>query len=113
MSTTTTSVTLTKEQKLSFLLEATGDLDTARALQKSLPPVLLKASADTLAALDNSARDLHITQAQVETDLSRLQSLKSFCIAQLNCALTKRWSAAFDVEKDHLELPGTIAVASR
>lgn len=29
---------LTQEQTLSFLLEATGDLDTAQALQKTLPP---------------------------------------------------------------------------
>jgi hypothetical protein len=110
MSTTPVSVTpitLTEKQKLSFLLEATGDLDTARALQKSFPPVLLKASADTLAALDKTARDLHTTQAQVETDLSRLQSLKHFCIEQLNRALTARWLAVFDVEKDHLELPGS------
>lgn len=103
-----TPITLTEKQKLSYLLEATGDLDTAKALQKSFPPALLKASADTLAALDKTARDLHATQAQVETDLSRLQSLKHFCIEQLSCALTARWPAAvFDVEKDHLELPGS------
>lgn len=110
MSTTPTSITpvaLTEKQKLSFLLEATGDLDIATALQKNFPSVLLKASADTLAALDKTARDLHVTQAQVEKDLSRLQSLKSFCIAQLNCALSERWSAVIDVEKDYLELPGS------
>ncbi|NYH10615.1 NEL-type E3 ubiquitin ligase domain-containing protein [Pseudomonas moraviensis] len=110
MSTTPASITpvaLTEKQKLSFLLEATGDLETATALQKNFPSVLLNASADTLAALDKTARDLHVTQAQVEKDLSQLQSLKSFCIAQLNCALNERWSAVFDVEKDHLELPGS------
>ncbi|AXJ06276.1 hypothetical protein CFN16_19725 [Pseudomonas fluorescens] len=110
MSTTpasTTPVALTEKQKLSFLLEATGDLDTATALQKSFPPVLLKASADTLAALEKTARDLHATQVQVETDLSRLQSLKRFCIEQLSRALTARWPAVLDVEKDHLELPGS------
>ncbi|MDD0970079.1 NEL-type E3 ubiquitin ligase domain-containing protein [Pseudomonas aphyarum] len=102
-----TPISLTEKQKLSFLLEVTGDLDTAKALQKSFPPVLLKTDADTLAALDKAARDLNATQALVETDLSRLQSLKRFCITQLNDALTKRWSAVFDVEKDHLELPGS------
>lgn len=110
MSTTPASIApiaLTEKQKLSFLLEATGDLDTATALQKNFPSVLLNSSADTLAALDKTACDLHAIQAQVETDLSRLQSLKSFCIAQLKYALTKRWSAVFDVEKDHLELPGS------
>jgi hypothetical protein len=102
-----TSITLTDKQKLSFLLEATGDLDTAQTLQKTLPPALLKASADTLAALEKTSRDLYVTQTQVETGLSRLQSLKHFCIEQLNCALTARWPAVFDVEKDHLELPGS------
>jgi len=102
-----TSPPLTDKQKLSFLLEATGDLDTAQTLQKTLPPALLNASADTLAALEKTSRDLHVTQTLVESDLSRLQSLKHFCIEQLNCALTARWSAVFDVEKDYLELPGS------
>jgi len=102
-----TSITLTDKQKLSFLLEATGDLDTAQTLQKNLPPALLNASADTLAALDKTARDLNTAQAQVETDMTRLQSLKRFCIERLTSALTARWSVVFDVEKDYLELPGS------
>ncbi|UFP98537.1 NEL-type E3 ubiquitin ligase domain-containing protein [Pseudomonas fitomaticsae] len=102
-----TPKTLTEQQKLTFLLEATGDLDTAKALQKNLPPALLKARADTLATLDSVTRNLHVTQAQVETRLSRLQPLNSFCATLLNRALTARWSAVFDVEKDHLQLPGS------
>ncbi|MHA3737381.1 NEL-type E3 ubiquitin ligase domain-containing protein [Pseudomonas sp. Eth.TT006] len=107
MRTTPEPVTLTDKQKLSFLLDATGDLESARVLQKNLPPALLKVSADTLAALDRAARNLHTTQTQVDTDMSRLQPLKRFCIDRLNRALSARWSAAFDVEKDYLELPGS------
>ncbi|WP_439819867.1 NEL-type E3 ubiquitin ligase domain-containing protein [Pseudomonas sp. HLG18] len=102
-----TPVTLSEEQKLSFLLEATGDLDTAQALQKNLPAALLNATADTLAALDKAARDLQAIQSTVETHLGRLQPLNSFCIDLLNRTLSARWSAVFDVEKDHLQLPGS------
>lgn len=101
-----TPATLTEEQTLSILLEATGDLDTAQALQKNLPSALLKTGADTLAALDKAARDLQAIQWKVETHLDRLQPLNSFCIDVLNRALSARWHAVFNVEKDHLQLPG-------
>ncbi|MGY2438916.1 NEL-type E3 ubiquitin ligase domain-containing protein [Pseudomonas sp. SDO52101_S400] len=101
-----TPTPLTQKQILTFLLEATGDLDTAQALQKNLPPNLLKASSSTLAALDKTARDLHAAQAKVDADLGRLQPLNSFCAALLASTLKARWPAEFDVEKDYLELPG-------
>lgn len=98
---------LTEQQKLSFLLEATGDLDTAQVLQKNLPTALLNASADTLATLDTTVRELHAVQARVEADMSRLQPLNDFCAAALDTAMRARWSAVFDVRKDYLELPGS------
>jgi hypothetical protein len=101
-----TPTPLTQKQILSFLLEATGDLETAQALQKSLPPGLLKGSSATLAALDKIARDLHAAQAKVDADLGRLQPLNSFCAALLTRTLKARWPVEFDVEKDYLELPG-------
>lgn len=101
-----TATPLTQEQILVFLLEATGDLDTAQALQKILPPSLLKGSSSALAALDQTARELHAAQAKVEADLGRLQPLNSFCAALLSSALKARWPVQFDVEKDYLELPG-------
>jgi hypothetical protein len=97
---------LTPEQTLRALLEITGDLDAARILQQRLPAGLLKASSSTLAALDTSARALHASQAKVASDLQRLRPLKTFCIDELSRALRARWPAQFDVEHDHLELPG-------
>ncbi|WP_192561978.1 NEL-type E3 ubiquitin ligase domain-containing protein [Pseudomonas gozinkensis] len=101
-----TPAPLTQKQILSFLLEATGDLDTAQALQKTLPSSLLKGSSSTLAALDQTARDLHAAQAKVDADLGRLQPLNVFCAALLTSTLKARWAMEFDVEKDSLELPG-------
>ncbi|RIJ07390.1 hypothetical protein DXT77_25830 [Pseudomonas sp. 91RF] len=97
---------LTQKQVLTYLLEATGDLDTARTLQKSLPARLLKASATTLTALDQTARDLHDIQAKVEVDLRALSPLNDFCFVVLNNAVAARWPGDIDVEKDFLELPG-------
>lgn len=88
------------------MLEATGDLDSAEALQKSLPDLLLKSSAATLVALDQTARDLHVSQLQVDKDLLRLTPLNTFCKTELTRALSSKWSALFDVEKDLLSLPG-------
>ncbi|WP_409316534.1 NEL-type E3 ubiquitin ligase domain-containing protein [Pseudomonas sp. KCJK9016] len=88
------------------MLEASGDLDTAQSLQKSLPPPLLKASVTTLAALDQTARDLHAAQAKVELDLNLLSPLNDFCFVRLNNAVAARWPGDIDVEKDFLELPG-------
>ncbi|MFJ2488628.1 NEL-type E3 ubiquitin ligase domain-containing protein [Pseudomonas sp. NPDC087639] len=97
---------LTQNEVLSALFEATGDLDSAEALQKNLPDMLLKSSVATLAALDQTARDLHAAQLKVEKDLLLLKPLKSFCIAELTKALSRKWSASFNVEKDLLSLPG-------
>lgn len=91
---------------IGVLLEATGDLDSAEALQKSLPDLLLKGSATALVALDQTARDLYTVQLKVEKDLRQLKPLHGFCISELTSALSSRWPAVFDVEKDLLSLPG-------
>ncbi|MBP5945367.1 MULTISPECIES: NEL-type E3 ubiquitin ligase domain-containing protein [unclassified Pseudomonas] len=96
----------TSNEVLGVLLESTGDLDSAEALQKSLPDILLKSSAATLVALDQTARDLHAAQLAVDKELSKLQPLHTFCKSQLIKALNSRWTAVFDVEKDLLSLPG-------
>ncbi|MGG7673212.1 hypothetical protein ACQ4OE_12175 [Pseudomonas sp. WC2] len=89
------------------LLEATGDLDTAEALQNSLPSWLLNAPSKTLAALDKTARALQASRTKVEADLGKLRPLKTFCSNALNEALVKQWEdVGFDVELDRLELPG-------
>ncbi|MBC3775804.1 NEL-type E3 ubiquitin ligase domain-containing protein [Pseudomonas sp. SWRI99] len=91
---------------LNTLLDATGDLDTAEALQKCLPASLLKASTATLADIDQTARDLHDIQLKVDKDLAGLKPLHSFCINALNEALQRKWPAKYDVEQDLLSMPG-------
>nr|WP_242489254.1 DUF6543 domain-containing protein [Pseudomonas sp. TH08] len=96
----------TQNEILGVLLEATGDLESAQALQKCLPEILLKSSIDTLAALDQTVRDLHAVQLKVEKDLLQLKPLNTFCITELTRALKDKWPAVFDVEQDLLSLPG-------
>lgn len=96
----------TTDEILSVLLQATGDLDSAQALQKSLPDILRKSSAETLIALDRTARDLYAVQLKVEKDLLQLKPLHTFCISELTSALSRKWKVVFDVEKDLLSLPG-------
>lgn len=98
---------LTHGTTLSTLLDATGDLDTAEALQKSLPAYLLKASPATLAVLDQVSRDLFTLQETVEKNLAALKPLPAFCIDTLTEALSRKWPAVFDVEQDLLSVPGS------
>ncbi|HWH88925.1 MAG TPA: NEL-type E3 ubiquitin ligase domain-containing protein [Pseudomonas sp.] len=91
---------------LSTLFDATGDLDTAQTLEKSLPAYLLKASATSLARLDEINRELHARQLEVDKDRTRLKPLHDFCISELNAALSKQWPALYDVEVDVVSLPG-------
>lgn len=98
--------TPTPNEILGTLLEATGDLESAQTLQKCLPEILLKSSIDTLAALDQTVRDLHAVQLKVEKDLLQLKPLNTFCITELTRALKDKWPAVFDVEQDLLSLPG-------
>jgi hypothetical protein len=99
------AVPITERQILATYLQATGDLDTAQTLQKTLPHWLTRCSSATLAELDSTARDLFASQTKVATDLQKLKPLHAFCMAELNSALSRRWTAVFDVTKDHLELP--------
>jgi Leucine-rich repeat (LRR) protein len=104
--TTQVSTPLSQDQILTALLEATGDLDTAHVLQKTLPDWLIKASPTTLAALDKTVRESQACQAKVDASLQKLQPLKTFCTSELTSALAGKWPVTFDVEKDFLELPG-------
>ncbi|TMU80217.1 hypothetical protein FGA82_10610 [Pseudomonas fluorescens] len=106
MTTSVNKESLNQNAILSLLLEATEDLDIAQTLQKNLPVHLLKATTDSLAALDQTARELHSIQSVVEKDLAALKPLQAFCIDELSRALNDKWSAVFDVEKDLLSLPG-------
>jgi hypothetical protein len=88
------------------LLEATADLESADALQKNLPDWLLKASPTSLSGLDQTAQALQLHRAKLESILNDLLPLKKFCSEKLSAALAKKWPVNFDVERDHLELPG-------
>ncbi|MFJ4194237.1 NEL-type E3 ubiquitin ligase domain-containing protein [Pseudomonas sp. NPDC089534] len=101
-----TPATLTNEQVLAILLDATGDLDTAEVLQERIPSWLLKATAQRITALVQAARELRVSQVKAETGLSRLQPLKAFCASGLTHALQLRWPVAFEVESDCLTLKG-------
>ncbi|MFJ4606979.1 NEL-type E3 ubiquitin ligase domain-containing protein [Pseudomonas atacamensis] len=96
----------TQDSVLSTLYDATGDLDTAESLEKSLPAYLLTASAATLSKLDEINRELHTLQVKVDKDLTRLKPLHSFCISELNAALNEKWPASYNVGEDVLSLPG-------
>lgn len=101
-----TTATKLQGSTLSTLFDATGDLDVAETLEKSLPAYLLKASPAELARLDESNRELHALQAKVDKDLTRLKPLHSFCINELNTALNEKWPGSYDVGEDALILPG-------
>jgi hypothetical protein len=100
-----TVVPLTQEKKLAALLDATGDLDTAQVLEKTVPTWLTQAKPEMIGALDKTLREFQPCQAKVDTNLRKLQPLKLFCIEELTLALGAKWPARFDVENDHLELP--------
>ncbi|KIP94904.1 NEL-type E3 ubiquitin ligase domain-containing protein [Pseudomonas fluorescens] len=91
---------------LSTLYDATGDLDTAEVLEKRLPAYLLKASTATLVKLDEINRELHTLQLKVDKQFTRLKPLHSFCISELDAALSAKWPAVYDAGEDVLSLPG-------
>ncbi|MET1070484.1 MAG: NEL-type E3 ubiquitin ligase domain-containing protein [Pseudomonas prosekii] len=96
----------TPMQTLMALLDETGDLDIAQALQGGMPDWLRKASPALLAALETDVQELLAYQHKVELLLLKLQPLDSFCAVNLSAALSRKWSVAFDVNKDLLVLPG-------
>ncbi len=106
MTTKENKQTLTQRSILSTLLDATGDLDTAETLEKTLPAYLLKASATSLARLDEINRELLARQLKVNKDLSGLKPLADFCISELNSALSEKWPALYDAGADVVSLPG-------
>ncbi|TDV45977.1 leucine rich repeat (LRR) protein [Pseudomonas helmanticensis] len=106
MTTPNNKKTLTQGSILSTLLEATGDLDTAETLEKTLPAYLLQASAISLTRLDEINRELHARQLKVNKDLIRLKPLADFCIRELNAALNQKWPALYDAGVDVVSLPG-------
>ncbi|MFJ2529611.1 NEL-type E3 ubiquitin ligase domain-containing protein [Pseudomonas helmanticensis] len=106
MTTPDNKKTLTQGSILSTLLEATGDLDTAETLEKTLPAYLLQASAISLTRLDEINRELHARQLKVNKDLIRLKPLADFCIRELNAALNQKWPALYDAGVDVVSLPG-------
>src|ERR1700739_1092717 len=94
---TTEIKTQSQDLTLNTLLDATGDLDSAEALQKNLPAFLLKCSATQLAAIDRTTRGLHAVKLTVEKELATLKPLHSFCIDELTVALRQKWPVDFDV----------------
>jgi hypothetical protein len=96
----------TESDRLSALIDMTGDLDSAETLQKTLPTWLTAATPEQIAALASAMRELQVCQAKVQPTLDALKPLYEFCRSELTEALTKQFAVAFDVENDGVELPG-------
>jgi len=92
--------------RLSALIDMTGDLESAETLQKTLPVELTEAAPEQIAAFASAMRELHASQLKVQPTLDALKPLYEFCRVELTQALTKQFAVAFDVEKDGIELPG-------
>lgn len=96
----------TDSDRLSALIDMTGDLDSAETLQKTLPAWLTDATPEQIAALASDMRELQVCQLNVQPTLDALKPLYEFCRTELTEALTTQFAVAFDVEKDGVELPG-------
>lgn len=95
---------VTQAEMEAALLEMTGDLGKARALQATLPHWLLEAKSTTLRAIEQTHRDSQETRLRAQQRLGRLQSLDRFCIERLRTFLLGKGVAGVEVERDTLEL---------
>ncbi|MHC8318408.1 NEL-type E3 ubiquitin ligase domain-containing protein [Pseudomonas sp. LB3P31] len=102
------AVPMTPAQHLEALVEHTGDLDKAQALQASLPQWLATADLKTVQALNATFRQSFITQAKAKTALEKLKPLDAFCKEQLTEFLKGKWTIDFDVERDTLSITKTL-----
>ncbi|MGE8151113.1 NEL-type E3 ubiquitin ligase domain-containing protein [Pseudomonas vancouverensis] len=105
--TTPVAVAMTPEQRLEALLEHTGDLDKAEALQASIPDWLANADHKVVQALNDAFQQSLVTQGKVATALKKLKPLDEFCKEQLTALLKDKWAVDVDVERDMLDISST------
>ena len=96
----------TDTDRLSALIDMTGDLENAETLQETLPLWLTYATPEQNAAFASAIAELQACQLKVQPTLDGLKPLDDFCRVELTEALTKKFAVVFDVEKDRVELPG-------
>lgn len=90
------------EDRLSALLELTGDLDKAQVLHERLPPWLLKADAAWLHEVQETHRNAQLYEREVKKLLRKVESLEAFCARLLTLALKEQFSLDLDVSNDSL-----------
>ncbi|XLM13705.1 hypothetical protein DKB71_25115 [Pseudomonas sp. PLMAX] len=98
------AVPLTHAERLEALVEHTGDLDKAEALQASIPPWLATADLPVVQALNAAFEQSFPAQGKVATALEQLKPLNEFCKEQLTDLLKEKWAIEVDVERDTLEI---------
>ena len=103
---TPASRSFTDTDRLSALIDMTGDLESAETLQKTLPAWLTAATPEQIAAFAGAMRELQASQLKVQPTLDALKPLYEFCRVELTEALKTQFNVEFDVEKDGVELPG-------
>lgn len=91
--------------RLSALMQMTGDLETAETLHATFPPWLASAAPEKIAALAADMARLQACQLTVQPALDALQPLHEFCRSALDVALTDQYKVAFNVEQDSVDLP--------
>ncbi|TFY88936.1 hypothetical protein DYL59_13625 [Pseudomonas kairouanensis] len=96
---------VTEDERLTVLLDKTGDLDKARVLHQTLPPWLVDAKPATLADLQQAHRDSQQPRLQVKALLAHIQPLHEFCAERLHAFLLSKGVAEVDVVHDQLEVP--------
>ena len=90
------------EDRLSGLLELTGDLDKAQVLHERLPPWLLRADAAWLHEVQETHRNAQSYEREVKKLLRKVESLEAFCARLLTLALKEQFSLDLDVSNDSL-----------
>ncbi len=100
----TNPVAVTSAQRLEALLEHTGDLDKAEALQASIPGWLANADLKVVQALRTAFEQSFLAQDKATTALEKLKPMDEFCKEQMTAFLKEKWTVDFDVERDTLDI---------
>lgn len=97
-------VPLTETQLQAGLLDLSGDLDKAAVLRTQLPPWMVTADADVLAALEQAHRASERPRARLNALLERLRPLDEYCAERLHAYLASKGVDCVDVQHDVLEV---------
>jgi len=96
--------TVTSAQRLEVLLNHTGDLAKAEALQASMPPWLVSANLTVAQALSSALAQSHLSYAKAVEVLGQLNPMDDFCKQALTSKLKEKWKLDVDVDRDTLEI---------